>query len=180
MLMRRSLLSLLVLLAARAAAAPPNILFVLTDDMREDDLEYMPHVRALLADGGVTFESFAVNVSLCCPSRASILRGQYSHNTRVLANTAPGGGYEKAVAMGLERATIATALRDAGYATGFFGKYMNGYPGGADPELVRALEERVLQLRGCAGLECRVLENRAFPEPRSGSKPPKKPPDVVH
>jgi arylsulfatase A-like enzyme len=131
MLLIRSLalLPFLLLLALPASAAPPNILFVLTDDMRRDDLEYMPKVRALVGDAGITFDSFIVNVSLCCPSRASILRGQYSHNTQVLANTAPGGGYEKAVARGLERATIATALHDAGYATGFFGKYLNGYPG---------------------------------------------------
>ena len=51
MLLLRSLALLSLLsLAAPAAAAPPNILFVLTDDMRRDDLEYMPHVRALVGE----------------------------------------------------------------------------------------------------------------------------------
>jgi hypothetical protein len=74
------------------AAGPPNILFVLTDDMRRDDLEAMPLVKQLLVDRGVTFANAYVNVPLCCPSRATILRGQYSHNTKVYGNREPFGG----------------------------------------------------------------------------------------
>src|SRR5262245_10762392 len=115
--------------ARPALGARPNILFVLTDDMRADDLEYMPRVRELLVERGTRFESFLVNVSLCCPSRATYLTGRYSHNTGIYTNSEPGGGFGKAVRTGLEQATVATALHAAGYRTGYFGKYLNGYPG---------------------------------------------------
>ncbi len=51
----------------------PNIVFIIADDMRADDYEYMPQTRQLLSEGGATFEEAFVTHSLCCPSRASIL-----------------------------------------------------------------------------------------------------------
>jgi N-acetylglucosamine-6-sulfatase len=105
----------------------PNILFVLTDDMRASDLQYMPKTRSLLAGGGVKFTKAFVTNSLCCPSRTSILRGQYSHNHRVLSNRPPLGGFEKLHSSGRENSTMATWLDDAGYDTMFVGKYLNGY-----------------------------------------------------
>jgi N-acetylglucosamine-6-sulfatase len=72
----------------------PNIVFILADDMRADDYEYMPQTRQLLTEGSATFEEAFVTHSLCCPSRASILRGQYTHNHQVLENNAPEGGFE--------------------------------------------------------------------------------------
>ena len=77
---------------------------------------------------GVSFSHFYVDDSLCCPSRASILRGQLVHNTDVLNNQPPTGGFEKFHAKGRERSTVATWLHAAGYRTGLFGKYLNGYP----------------------------------------------------
>jgi arylsulfatase A-like enzyme len=103
---------------------PPNIVFVLVDDMRADDLAYMPATRRLLADGGVEFSrAYAVN-PLCCPSRASILTGQYAHNTGVMTNNPPDGGFTSFD----DRQTIATWLDSAGYTTGYLGKYLNHYP----------------------------------------------------
>ena len=80
----------------------PNVLFVLTDDMRFDDLQYLPQVRALVGDAGVSFDDEFDNVTLCCPARTSILRGQYSHNTGVLTNDAANGGFENAHATNIE------------------------------------------------------------------------------
>jgi arylsulfatase A-like enzyme len=116
--------------SAPAAASPtrPNILFVLTDDMAVGDLQYMPHTTALVADEGATFQRYFVNSSLCCPSRTTTLRGQYEHNTGVVSNGGTNGGFQKAYATGIERDTIATHLQRAGYRTGLFGKYLNGYP----------------------------------------------------
>ena len=127
--------------AASASAAPnertrPNILFVLTDDMAKSDLSVMPNVRALLADQGTSFSQAFVSVSLCCPSRTTILRGQYSHNTGVETNGGANGGFETAHRNGVEGSTIATWLHDAGYRTGLFGKYLNGYPDGASDTFV--------------------------------------------
>jgi N-acetylglucosamine-6-sulfatase len=121
---------------AARTTGKPNVLFVLTDDMRLDDLQFMPKVRELIADQGVSFDSYFDNVTLCCPARTSILRGQYSHNTGVLTNGGGNGGFETAHADMVERSTIATAMRDAGYTTGLFGKYLNGYPHTAGPDFV--------------------------------------------
>jgi arylsulfatase A-like enzyme len=101
--------------------------------MRLDDMQFMPHVQQLIGNSGATFDNYFDNVSLCCPARASILRGQYSHNTGVLGNGGTNGGFETAFARGIERSTIATALHDDQYRTGLFGKYLNGYPDTAGP-----------------------------------------------
>ena len=63
---------------------------------------------------------------LCCPSRATLLTGQYAHNHGVRSNTAPEGGWQTFVPK--EDETIAVALSGADYRTGFIGKYLNGYP----------------------------------------------------
>jgi arylsulfatase A-like enzyme len=91
----------------------------------------MPNVRALLADQGVTLENYVVDVSLCCPSRTSTLRGQYAHNTQVTSNQLPAGGFEKVYQLGLEHSTVATWLQAAGYQTLLAGKYLSRYPCGA-------------------------------------------------
>jgi N-acetylglucosamine-6-sulfatase len=112
------------------AAGKPNIILILTDDqdLMLQSVDYMPNVKALLADQGATFTNFFVPLSLCCPSRTGILRGQYPHNHKIWANEPPDGGFQKAYADNLEQDTIATALERAGYKTFFFGKYLNGYP----------------------------------------------------
>ncbi len=68
---------------AQAASSKPNILFILADDLRASDLKYMPRTQNLLNDRGTEFTKAWVTRSLCCPSRASTLRGQYTHNHRV-------------------------------------------------------------------------------------------------
>lgn len=113
---------------ALASASPPNILFVLADDLDAAELDFMPHVQSLLVDQGVSFSNYFVSVSLCCPSRTTMLRGQYSHNTGVRTNGGGNGGFEFAFAMGLEKSTVATWLQASGYRTALYGKYLNGYP----------------------------------------------------
>lgn len=106
----------------------PNILFVLTDDLDVAELDVMPNVKALLGAQGTSFDRYYASVSLCCPSRTTTLRGQYSHNTGVETNGGGNGGFEVAHTLGIERSTIATWLHAAGYRTALFGKYLNGYP----------------------------------------------------
>jgi hypothetical protein len=65
----------------------PNIVFVLTDDHALTDLEFMPALNALLAASGSLFQNGYVTTSLCCPSRSSILTGEYAHNHQVRLNT---------------------------------------------------------------------------------------------
>jgi arylsulfatase A-like enzyme len=109
---------------------PPNLLFIVTDDMSADDLAHMPRAMALLADRGLTFTRAFVTDSVCTPSRASILTGQYGHNHGTLDNTPPLGGFKKFRQNGREAETLAVWLQAAGYRTALIGKYLNGYPGG--------------------------------------------------
>jgi N-acetylglucosamine-6-sulfatase len=113
---------------ARAATGGPNIVFILADDMRKDDLRYMPKTRALLKDKGMSFENAFVSHALCAPPRATIMRGQYAHNTGVwTGNNSRLGGWQAYNQNGLHRDNAATRLDAAGYRTGLFGKYLNGY-----------------------------------------------------
>jgi arylsulfatase A-like enzyme len=111
-----------------AAEPPPNVILIVTDDMRADDLPSMPQVHQWLVAPGMSFSRCFATTPLCCPSRASILRGQYAHNHGVLANTGEDAGYATFRDRGLEQSTAATWLHDAGYRTALFGKYLNGYP----------------------------------------------------
>jgi arylsulfatase A-like enzyme len=119
-----------------ASAKRPNILFILTDDLDAASIAYMPKLQALLADQGTSFANFFVNVSLCCPSRSSILRGQYAQNTEIFGNSPPDGGFAKFHELGREDSTIATWLQAAGYRTMLAGKYLNGYPQGVEPTYI--------------------------------------------
>jgi arylsulfatase A-like enzyme len=110
---------------ARSAAKRPNIVFVLTDDLDSNLVQYMPHVQQLEARG-TTFTNYFVTDSLCCPSRASIFSGRYPHNTGIYTN-GPDGGFKLFRTRGEEADTFATRLQDHGYRTALMGKYLNGY-----------------------------------------------------
>jgi arylsulfatase A-like enzyme len=111
------------------AHAKPNFIVILTDDLDTKSAEFMPRLTALLAKPGTTFTNYFVTDSLCCPSRASLLRGQYPHNHQVLSNHPPEGSFEKFYKLGEEQSTIATWLQAAGYRTVLLGKYLNAYIG---------------------------------------------------
>jgi arylsulfatase A-like enzyme len=112
---------------ARPFAPPqPNIVFVLTDDLSTDLLPYMPNVQRL-QQRGTSFSNYFVTDSLCCPSRASILTGQYPHDTGIFRNTGADGGFLAFHANGLEQDTYATNLQGVGYRTALLGKYLNQY-----------------------------------------------------
>jgi arylsulfatase A-like enzyme len=109
----------------------PNIVLLITDDQRADTTttEFMPRLNAELIESGVLFPNGFASNPVCCPSRASILSGQYAHNHGVLQNREgdpldPTGGIQAFN----DVSTLATWLHDqAGYRTGLFGKYLNGY-----------------------------------------------------
>jgi N-acetylglucosamine-6-sulfatase len=118
--------------AAQTTPTKPNIVFILTDDMRKDDLAYMPNTRNLIASQGMTFNNAYVPLASCCPSRASILRGLYVHNHKIWYSDVTSGGYKAWAAQGHESDNVATRLQaeppaGGGYRTGLFGMYMNGY-----------------------------------------------------
>lgn len=108
-----------------APAAPrPNIVLILTDDMRADDLAWMPLSRALFERYGTTFTQGIAPHPLCCPARAQLLTGQYAQNNGVLTNQGPFGGF---AALTDPANHVGTWLQAAGYHTAFVGKYLNGY-----------------------------------------------------
>jgi N-acetylglucosamine-6-sulfatase len=111
------------LLAAAGPGAPPDIVLIVTDDQRFDTLWALPVLTERLAGRGVTFPDAFVTNPLCCPSRASILIGDYSHTHLVYRQAPPFGRFEWFD----DRSTLATWLHDAGYRTGLFGKYLDGY-----------------------------------------------------
>ena len=116
---------------ARAQTAErPNFVFVLTDDLDERAMEDLPGITDVIGANGSTFENAYVTFPLCCPSRATILRGQYAHNHSILHNVPPDGGEQKFRDLGRDRSTVATWLKGAGYRTSYIGKYLNGYGGG--------------------------------------------------
>jgi arylsulfatase A-like enzyme len=100
----------------------PNIVMIMADDMRTDDLRYMPWTRRLIAKQGVDFRNGFSTYPSCCPARASVLSGQYTHNHRVFSINRPWGftSFD-------DSSTLATWLRRSGYATVYLGKYLNGY-----------------------------------------------------
>lgn len=112
-----------------AVARPiqPNVVVIMVDDMNMYALRYLRNVQSLIAGQGTTFDTSVVSYSLCCPSRATFLTGQYAHNHGVLNNAPPDGGYEK-----LPAETLPVWLGRAGYDTGHVGKFLNRY-GRANP-----------------------------------------------
>jgi N-acetylglucosamine-6-sulfatase len=123
-----AVLGLIVVTGSRSAAhaaAPkrPNILILETDDQTLAEMEVLPNVRRLIGGNGVTFDNNFDSYSLCCPSRATLLTGQYSHNNGVRSNKPPNGGYYKLDSTN----TLPVWLQAAGYYTAHVGKYLNGY-----------------------------------------------------
>lgn len=109
--------------AVSSAEGRPNVVVVMTDDQDLESIRVMPQTLSRLGSAGVTFDNSVVTYSLCCPSRATFLTGQYSHNHGVRSNNPPDGGYAK-----LDHTnTLPLWLEEAGYATVHIGKYLNGY-----------------------------------------------------
>ena len=109
--------------APQGSGAPgPNIVMIMVDDMRDDDLRYMPRTRRVLGGNGVRFVNSFSPFPSCCPARASALTGLYAHNHHVDGIHLPYGftAFD-------DRSTLATWLDEAGYATVYLGKYLNGY-----------------------------------------------------
>lgn len=99
----------------------PNVIVIMTDDQNES-MEGLPYTQALLGSTGTTFRNSYVSFPLCCPSRATFLTGQYSHNHGVFTTELP-NGYN-----GLNHSnTLPVWMRTSGYRTAMVGKYLNGY-----------------------------------------------------
>ena len=147
-MMVRLLKSLLILLALglitvsqlglspSTAQGHPNFVTIVVDDLDVASVAQMPAVNELLTAEGTTFTRFFATTPLCCPSRVSMLRGQYAHNHGVLRNDGEdAAGFPAFYASGKESVTLATLLHEAGYETALIGKYLNGYVLADDPRI---------------------------------------------
>ena len=112
--------------ASARSTRPPNVLMIMVDDMRTDELQWMPNVQKLIADRGVTFENGFASLPLCCPARSSVLTGLYPHNHQVWSEKPPWG-----FSALRDKDTLPVWMNRAGYYTTYMGKYLNGY--GRDP-----------------------------------------------
>jgi arylsulfatase A-like enzyme len=115
--------------AGRAEGAPgqKNVIFILTDDMTSSELAGMPNVMSEIAGQGTTFNRAYVSFPLCCPSRATMMSGQYMHNHGVHGNFPPNGSWLKFRSH--ESNDLPVWLHQDGYYTVHIGKYLNGYGG---------------------------------------------------
>ena len=119
--------SIALLLSGCASPEPtrPNVIVILVDDLRWDDIGIAGHPFSQtpaidrLAREGARFLNAFVATPLCSPSRASILTGQYVHTNGIIDNTARDSASHRL-------STFAIPLMTAGYRTGFFGKWHMG------------------------------------------------------
>jgi arylsulfatase A-like enzyme len=105
--------------SATGATGRPNVLIIVTDDQR-GGLGVMPATRTWLKKGGTKFDNAFVTTPLCCPSRASIFTGRYTHNHHVYSNDGEGPSL-------IQESTLQYYLQQAGYETALYGKYLNGW-----------------------------------------------------
>jgi N-acetylglucosamine-6-sulfatase len=128
---------------AARRAAPPNIVVVMLDDFSMDLAQTMRSVQRMKRAGASYPHSFVTD-SLCCVSRSSFFTGQYPHQTGVRTNTSNRGtsmlgGWPAYDTHGNPELAFNVRLQQAGYTTGFVGKFLNEYewsPGQALPPVV--------------------------------------------
>jgi arylsulfatase A-like enzyme len=107
----------------------PNVLIVVTDDERFDSHEATPQLYKWFSEGTIFQRAYATTPH-CCPSRASIFSGRYVHNHKV--------EHQSKIKLLDHDRTVQHELKEAGYRTGFVGKFINGWnPTKAPPNFDR-------------------------------------------
>lgn len=107
-------------IASAQSAKRPNILLVFADQLRAHSVGCYgnkdvktPHLDRLASEGMLFLNTFA-NTPVCCPARANILTGKYTHKNGMTAND---------LRLRESETTIAEILSAQGYRTGFIGKW---------------------------------------------------------
>lgn len=112
---------------ADAGSGVPNIVLLLTDDQRFDELGPIPRTVRLIGGAGVTFSNYNAMRPLCGPQRATILTGQYQHNHHVNCTDTSWQALQR------KDDLLPVWLQKAGYRTGYIGKLINGLSSTAQP-----------------------------------------------
>jgi N-acetylglucosamine-6-sulfatase len=115
-----------------ARSAAPSVVLVVFDDLDVELARQMPTLQRL-ERSALSFPNAFVTAPLCCPSRVSILTGQYPHNHGVLLNRGEIGGHGRFLETGGEEQTLPVWLQSVGYRTALVGKYLNRYGEDTDP-----------------------------------------------
>ncbi len=127
------MLGLHLVACADKEQVPPNIIYILADDLGYGDLSCYgqtkfntPNIDKLAANG-IRFTQHYSGSTVCAPSRSALMTGQHTGHTYIRGNRErrPEGQHP----LKGEVVTVAEMLKDAGYATGAFGKWGLGYPG---------------------------------------------------
>jgi N-acetylglucosamine-6-sulfatase len=105
------------------ATDQPNVVLIQVDDQTTSQFKrkFMPETTRLLTQRGTKFTNYIATTPQCCPSRASLITGQYAHNNGVTSN---GKGYPSLRDKGN---VLPVWLQQAGYNTIHVGKFLNGY-----------------------------------------------------
>ena len=117
------------LLASFASTRPangkaPNVIWIVTDDQPQYMKDPLVYTSKYIRNKGAEFVNGHADIPLCGPARATLLTGQSVTTHGVDTN---GGTYQQFKQAGLDEVTIARYLKDAGYRTGHFGKYVNAH-----------------------------------------------------
>ncbi|MFP6663019.1 MAG: sulfatase [Deltaproteobacteria bacterium] len=103
----------------------PNVILIITDDQRQDSLQFLPITLQSIAARGVSFSNAFSTHPICGPARATLLSGLDTRRHRVFGN-GNGANFD-------ESETLATWLSAAGYRTGLFGKYLHAASSRPEP-----------------------------------------------
>lgn len=128
--------ALFALTATTATAQqPPNVIYILLDDAGWGDLGCYgqqklktPNMDRLAAEG-MRFTQHYAGSTVCAPTRSCLMTGQHTGHTPIRGNGRAPGEPERVLPLGAGATTVASLLKQRGYATGGFGKWGIGGPG---------------------------------------------------
>lgn len=156
------LLALLVFRAnAQTVTTQPNIIFVLADDLGCGDIGVYgqqkiktPNIDRLAKDG-IQFNQFYTGTTVCAPSRSAFMTGQHTGHTPIRGNigTQPEGQWP----LPADAISVAKILKQAGYATGDFGKWGMGFVGTSGDPNKQGFDEFY-------GYNCQSLAHDYYPD----------------
>lgn len=139
----------------------PNVIFILADDLGYGDLSCYGQVQFKtpnidqLAASGVRFTSYYAGCTVCAPSRSALMTGLHTGHTYIRGNK--GMEPEGQEPLPADTYTVAELFKEAGYATGAFGKWGLGGPGTTGVPEKQGFDQFF-------GFNCQSLAHNYYPE----------------